>query len=393
METGVAVSNAKKQSLDICTLESVKCTNLSRIKTNITEFDRVLGGGIVPGSVILLGGDPGIGKSTLIAQVAANISDSIYISGEESLEQLKLRVDRIGLNSGKIKAIADTDIDAIITTIQKNNPKLVIIDSIQTMYTDDFPSTPGSLVQVRECALKLQRCAKKVHIPIILIGHVTKDGGVAGPKILEHLVDAVMYLEGERYHNNRILRAIKNRFGAIDEIGVFEMTSRGMEEVANPSELFLEERTSNVAGSVVTATIEGNRPILVEIQALVTPSIFGFPKRTTSGFDLNRLNMLLAILTKRAKINFGKYDVYINVVGGFKIKDPGVDLAVCLATASAHLNKKIDPKICFFGEVGLSGEIRKVRFQEKRTSEAKRLGFSRLVTSRNIYDIMREIFK
>lgn len=392
-EKGAPKSGSKKELLDVCTLSSVKCADFTRLRTDIGEFDRVLGGGIVPGSVILLGGDPGIGKSTLIAQVAANISDSLYISGEESLEQIKLRVDRIGIDSSKIKAIADTDIDAIIATIQKKEPKLVIVDSIQTMYTDAYPSTPGSLVQVRECALKLQQCAKKSHIPIVLIGHVTKEGGVAGPKILEHLVDAVMYLEGERYHNNRILRAIKNRFGAIDEIGVFEMTQKGMIEVANASKLFLEERTKNVPGSVVSATVEGNRPILVEIQALVTPSIFGFPKRTTSGFDLNRLNLLLAILTKRAKINFGKYDVYINVVGGFKIKDPGVDLAVCVAAVSAYSNKKVDPKICLFGEVGLSGEIRKVRFQEKRNKEAKRLGFSRSIVSNYIYDIMREIFK
>lgn len=381
------------ESLKIWSLDKVEDKEFKRIETGFGEVDRVLGGGIVAGSVVLLGGDPGIGKSTLITQIAQNIENCLYVSGEESLEQLKLRVKRLGILPKKIEAIADTNVDAIVNTIVKYKPKIVIIDSIQTMYTDEFPSTPGSLVQVRESALKLQKIAKTSHIPIVLIGHVTKDGAVAGPKILEHLVDIVLYLEGERYQNHRILRSRKNRFGSVDEIGVFEMGLAGMREVKNPSELFLEERKDNVAGSAVAATVEGNRPILIEVQALVTESIYGFPKRTVSGFDLNRLNLLLAILGKRAKINFGKYDVYINIVGGFKIKDPGIDLAICMAVISAFYNLSIKNNDCFIGEVGLSGEIRNVKFQAKRQNEAKRLGFKTDWQGRYIGLLAREVFK
>lgn len=385
-------SRANTKDIKITTLDKVEKANFKRLATGIGEFDRVLGGGIVPGSVILLGGDPGIGKSTITAQVLANIAGTLYISGEESLEQIRMRIDRMKVSPDKIQAIADTHIDAITKTIYKHKPSLVVVDSIQTMYSGDFPSTPGSLVQVRECALKLQKCAKELHIPIILIGHVTKEGNVAGPKILEHLVDVVLYLEGERFHNHRVLRGVKNRFGAIDEIGVFEMNEQGMQEVKNPSKLFLQERSEEIPGSVVGATIEGNRPILIEIQALVTKTVFGYPKRTTSGFDLNRLNLLLAILTKRAKLSLGNYDVYINVVGGFKIKDPGVDLAVCMAIVSAFLNKKINKNVCLFGEVGLSGEIRNVKFAEKRSGEAKRLGFVKIVQDKYLGYAIRKVF-
>lgn len=381
------------KDVKMTTLDKVKKTDFERIKTGIGEFDRVLGGGVVPGSVILLGGDPGIGKSTITAQVLANIADSLYISGEESLEQIRMRTDRMKIKPEKIKAISDTNINSLIKIIYKYKPNLVVIDSIQTMYSADFPSTPGSLVQVRECALKLQKCAKELHIPIVLIGHVTKEGNVAGPKILEHLVDVVLYLEGERFHNHRILRGVKNRFGAIDEIGVFEMNESGMQQVSNPSKLFLHERTEEIPGSVVAATIEGNRPILIEIQALVTKTVFGYPKRTTSGFDLNRLNLLLAILTKRARLNLGNYDVYINVVGGFKIKDPGVDLAVCMAIVSAYINKKVDKDLCLYGEVGLSGEIRNVKFLDKREAEAKRLGFKKIIKDKYLGYAIKNVFQ
>lgn len=386
-------TNKKSQASEISNLGKIKKTNFSRIKSDIFEFDRVLGGGIVPGSVILLGGDPGIGKSTLTAQVISNVKNALYISGEESLEQIKLRVDRLNIRNKNIDVVCETDIDSIIKTITKNNPKLVIIDSIQTMYSEAFPSTPGSMVQVRECGLKLQNIAKKLRIPVIMIGHVTKSGNVAGPKILEHLVDVVLYLEGERYHNNRILRAQKNRFGSIDEIGVFEMDEKGMVEVKNPSKLFLEEKGDNVSGSAVAVTVEGNRPILIEVQALVSKTNFGYPKRTTSGFDLNRLNLIIAILSQRGRINLGNYDVYINIVGGLKINDPGADLAVGMAIVSAFTKKPIGNKYAFFGELGLSGEIRKVKFDKKRANEAKRLGFDKICKDRYISFLISKLFK
>jgi len=374
-------------------LRDLPSAQFQRIKINIREIDQVLGGGIVPGSVILLGGDPGIGKSTILAQVINNISNSLYASGEESPEQLKIRIERLGLDLANFNVISETDIDCVVKTIYKIKPKLAVIDSIQTMYSRDFPSTPGSLVQVRECALKLQNTAKKLHIPIILIGHVTKEGSIAGPKILEHLVDVVLYLEGERFHNNRILRGVKNRFGEISEIGIFEMTERGLKEVDNPSKLFLEEKSNNVSGNVVTATLEGNRPILVEIQSLIHKSVFGYPRRTVSGFDLNRLNLLLAILAKRAKIYLDKYDVFVNVVGGLKVKDPACDLAVVLALASAYYNKKIDSELCAFGELGLTGEIRRVKLDKKRINEAKKLGFNKIVTEKFLDKAINNLFK
>lgn len=385
-------TNINKAPAEIIKLDHVKLKDFSRIKTGIGEFDRVLGDGIVPGSVILLGGDPGIGKSTLLLQLANKIKNSLYVSGEESAEQIKLRAERLGLKEVEFSLFIETDISSIIEGINREKPSLVIIDSIQTMFVSDYPSTPGSLVQVRESALRLQQAAKALHIPIILVGHMTKGGEVAGPKTLEHLVDVVLYLEGERYHDSRILRGAKNRFGATDEIGIFEMGEKGMQEVKNPSKIFLEERTENVAGSVVTATMEGTRPLLVEIQALCTPTNFGYPKRTASGFDLNRLNLLTAVLIKRAGINLSGQDIYLNIAGGFRLKDPGIDLAVCAAIASAYKNKPINSKLCLFGEVGLSGEIRRVRFSEKRQIEAKRLGYLSIDKHvRNLYQLVKEI--
>jgi len=370
-------------------LSKVTIKNYQRISTKIGEFDRVLGGGIVPGSVVLLGGDPGIGKSTLLLQVATKLENVLYISGEESPEQIKLRFDRLGLKSKTAKIFSEINLSNIIETVEKTKPDIIIVDSIQTIYSSDFPSTPGSIVQVRECALRLQQLAKTTSLPIFLIGHVTKEGSVAGPRILEHLVDVVLYLEGERFHNNRILRGAKNRFGATDEIGIFEMTEKGLTEVLNPSKLFLEERTQNVSGVAVTAAIEGSRAILVEVQALTSVTHFGYPQRRASGFDLNRLQLLVAVLQRRVGLALGNQDIFINIVGGIKVNEPAVDLAVAMAIASASKGKAIDPKICIFGEVGLSGEIRKVRLESKRIVEAKRLGFSKFILSKSLEGAVR----
>lgn len=373
-------------------LAKVTIKNFERTISKINEFDRVLGGGIVPGSVILLGGDPGIGKSTLVLQMASKLTDILYVSGEESAEQLKMRFDRLGLKSNKIKVITEINLASILEHCQREKPKIVIIDSIQTIYNDDFPSTPGSIVQVRECALRLQQLAKNSQTTVILVGHVTKEGSVAGPRTLEHLVDVVLYLEGERFHQNRILRSVKNRFGATDEIGIFEMTEEGLVEVKNPSKLFLEERLKNVPGTVVTATIEGTRSFLVEVQALTATTIFGYPQRRASGFDLNRLQLLIAILQKRANLNLGNQDVFINFVGGVTIKEPAVDLAVAMAIAGSLKNKILDPKLCVFGELGLSGEVRRVTQEQKRVSEARRLGFSKFIQIKTIGELVRNYF-
>lgn len=373
-------------------LSKVTIKNFHRITTKIGEFDRVLGAGIVPGSIVLLGGDPGIGKSTLILQVATKLDDVLYVSGEESAEQIKMRFDRLGLKSKSLKLQNDIDLDSILQIAENLKPKVLIVDSIQTVYSSNFPSTPGSIVQVRECALRLQQLAKTTGTAVVLIGHVTKEGSVAGPRTLEHLVDVVLYLEGEQYHNNRILRAAKNRYGATDEIGIFEMTEKGLIEVSNPSKLFLAERLKNVSGSVITATVEGTRSFLVEVQALTTATIFGYPQRRTAGFDLNRLQLLIAVLQKRAGLNLSNQDVFINITGGVRIKEPAVDLAVILAVAGAYKNKSLHPKLCVFGEVGLSGEVRKVPHDQKRTAEAKRLGFSKFIQEKTIEKIVRSLF-
>ncbi len=373
----------------IVSLDKIKMTDFTRISTGIEEADRVFGGGIIPGSFLLLGGDPGIGKSTLMLRIASNIKNSIYVSGEESAQQIKSRAQRMDIDLEKINILIDTDIDQIISKIATQKPKLVIIDSIQTMYDNNFPSTSGSLVQVRECALKLGQFAKENNIAIIIVGHVTKDGNVAGPRTLEHTVDAMFYLEGERHHQNRILRGIKNRFGATDEIGVFEMTDKGLKEQKNPSKLFLHDRKVNIAGSVVTCAVDGTRPFLIEVQALTTQTSFGYPKRTASGFDLNRLNLLIAVLIKRAGLNIANQDVYLNIAGGYKLKDPGADLAICLAIASSFLGKPLNKNVSLFGEVSLSGEVRAVSYANKRINESKRMGLKILDSSKNIYEVIR----
>lgn len=362
-------------------LKDIRTESYQRISVGFSEFDRVLGGGIVPGSLILLGGEPGIGKSTLLLQVAASLASDknkkvLYVSGEESGMQIKMRANRLGINCENIYLVSETNIDYIVPS--GFNPSLVIIDSIQTMYDENYPSTPGSIVQVRECGLKLQKIAKTKGIPIFVVGHVTKEGAVAGPKTLEHLVDVVLYLEGERFQNLRMLHGVKNRFGTTDEIGMFEMTEKGFSEVKTPSKTFLEERIES-PGSAVTSILSGTRAFLVEIQSLISKTPFGYPKRLVSGFDLRRLDLLLAILQKKMRLPLSAYDVYVNIVGGVKIEDRAADLALCCSIYSVFKNKKILPKTILVGEVGLSGEIRSVAQLNKRIKEAKALGFNNII--------------
>jgi len=354
----------------------------ARLKTGIKEIDRVTGGGLVPGSAILVGGDPGIGKSTLLLQIAAGlsvmdgVSDCFYISGEEAIDQVRIRAQRLGVADTTVKLASTTEVKDIIATIEKAKPSVVIIDSIQTMYLEDVESTPGSVSQVRACAYELIKLAKKKGFVLFLVGHVTKQGAIAGPRILEHMVDTVLYFEGERGHHFRILRAVKNRYGATDEIGVFEMQDKGLVEVENPSALFLAERQGNVSGSCVFAGIEGSRPLLVEIQALVSQSGYSAPKRAVVGWDSNRLAMILAVLEARCGYNFSGQDVYLNIAGGLKISEPAADLAVAMAVISSLTNKPLPSDMVIFGEIGLSGEIRAVSQPALRLKEAAKLGFS-----------------
>lgn len=371
----------KKKSATPTTVGSLKEQNAARIPTTIGELDRVLGGGIVPGSLILLGGEPGIGKSTLSLSLAAAIKKTLYISGEESLDQIGLRATRMGVQKNDLSLLNKTDVDVIVSTIEKEQPPLVVVDSIQTIFSDEASGSQGAPNQIRACTVALMEVAKKHGIAIVIIGHVTKEGTVAGPKTLEHLVDTVLYLEGERHHTLRILRGVKNRFGATDEVGVFEMEGDGLQEVSNPSALLLEERGEAMPGSVVTCLMEGTRPILVEVQALVNKTTFGYPQRKASGFDLNRLHVLAAVLERRAGLSLGQYDIHVNVVGGMKANEPAADLAVCLAVASAFKDTVLGNDLVVFGEVGLGGEVRSVRFLEKRIKESAALGMKRVITS------------
>lgn len=362
---------------------------ISRLATGIDEFDRVTGAGIVPGSFILLGGDPGIGKSTLILQVAASIAGKnhtkvLYVSGEESARQVSLRANRLGLEPDNLFILSETNVEAVISQIKSEKPSLVIIDSIQTMYSEDIVSASGSVGQVSLSAQKLMNLAKSEHIAIVLIGHVTKEGSLAGPRLLEHLVDVVLYLEGNRYGGFRVLRGIKNRFGSTNETGIFEMTKGGMAEVKNPSKILLSERLDGASGVAVFATMEGTRPLLVEIQALTSVTSFGYPKRTASGMDLNRLNLLIAVLTKRANLNLSNQDVFVNVVGGVAIREPALDLAVALAIASAYKNKSIKEDMAVFGEIGLAGEVRNVDNVEERIKEIEKLGFRSVLLPKSV---------
>ncbi|MEK9156104.1 MAG: DNA repair protein RadA [Patescibacteria group bacterium] len=361
--------------LESMKLAEVKLEKNSRIATRIGEFDRVLGGGIVPASIILIGGEPGIGKSTLLLQTCNNVSNSLYVSAEESLGQIKERANRLGINSGQIELAASGDLAALEAKVLTNKSDLIIIDSIQTVYLNSITGTAGSLMQVRECGIFLQRLAKISAIPIIIVGHVTKDGSLAGPRMLEHIVDVVLYFEGDRYRDARILRGIKNRFGATNEVGIFSIQDRGLVEVKNPSEIFLAEYRNN-PGNIVTVVLEGTRPILVEVQALVVPTRFGYPKRTSSGFDLNRLNLLAAVISKTTPINLSNADIYLNVIGGMKLNEPAADLAVCAAMISSHKNRPLAKGLVLFGEVGLSGEVRSVTRQSDREKEIKSLGYT-----------------
>lgn len=364
-------------------LNQIKPQAESRIATGISEFNRVLGGGLVPGALVLIGGDPGIGKSTLILQAAGQLAGQghqvVYVSGEESVQQIKLRADRLGVDSGNVLLMAETDVDTILGVADDMRPGLLIVDSIQTVMIDELGSTAGSVSQVRESTGRIMQWAKSTNVPVFIVGHVTKDGAIAGPRVLEHMVDAVLYLEGERFHQYRILRAVKNRFGSTDEVGVFEMAGSGLQEVTNPSEAFLEERSQRTLGSTVAVTMEGSRPILVEIQALATPSTFSNPRRSANGLDNNRLQLLVAVLQKRVGLGLGTQDVYANVVGGLRIQEPAADLAIAVAVASSLRDKPVDPGSVCIGEIGLSGELRTVTQLERRIQEASRLGFRKAI--------------
>ena len=360
-------------------INSVSFEEKDRTSTGIAELDRVLGGGIVASSLVLVGGDPGIGKSTLLLQMCYNLSaegkDVLYISGEESLKQIKLRADRIGKCSGTLKLLCETSLDNIEDILTRNKPEIVIIDSIQTMYKEDVAAAPGSVSQVRETTSILMQLAKGLNITIFIVGHVTKEGTVAGPRMLEHMVDTVLYFEGDRYASYRILRGVKNRFGSTNEIGVFEMQQSGLSEVENPSEYMLNGRPENASGSVVVCLLEGTRPIMVEIQALVCDSNFGMARRTAAGTDYNRVNLLMAVLEKRAGIHMSGSDAYVNVAGGIKVSEPALDLGIVMALVSSFKNRAIDEKTVIFGEVGLAGEVRAVSQAQQRVNEAVKLGF------------------
>ncbi len=369
---------------EVISLDAIVESNLDRFVTDISEVDRVLGGGLVPGSLILLSGEPGVGKSTIIAQTADALARKskdpvLYVSGEESAAQVKSRLDRLGCDLKNIKFVSEINAEKIIATAVSVHPILVIVDSIQTVYSSQVPSEAGSLNQIRACAVKFLELAKTHNIAVCLIGHITKDGQIAGPKSLEHIVDTVVYLETETLNNYYILRASKNRFGSVNELGILEMTGSGFKEVSNPTAVFLEENDRGLAGSVISCIIEGTRPFLVDIQALVTKTIFGYPQRKASGFDLNRLQVLTAVLSKRQKVNLSSQDVILNVVGGLKISDPALDLAVCLAMVSSHLNLALDRRMLVLGEVGLGGELRPVAKLELRLKEAEKMGFTKIL--------------
>jgi len=360
-------------------LSEVKHIEKSRLKSGFSEFDRVMGGGIVPGSVTLLAGDPGIGKSTLLLHVLGS-TGGLYVSGEESPEQVKLRAKRLGIGGANIDILAETNAESIAASLVMSKPKFVIVDSIQTLTSSDLEGMAGSVGQIRHSAEVLVAAAKREGIPVMIIGHVTKEGAIAGPKVLEHMVDTVLYLEGERFADARILRTLKNRFGAVEEVGIFEMGEEGLKEVSNPSALFLEDRVKNVPGSVVTVIMEGTRPILAEIQALVVPTQLAVPRRVGSGIDYNRLQLLVAVLMKRLNLPLAGFDIFVNVSGGLKVVEPACDLAVTLAILSSFKNMPLPQAAAAFGEVGLLGEVRRVGSEERRVKEAKRLGFTTIVS-------------
>ena len=385
-----AVQTASFSSTEPVLLKDISADDSKRIKTGFDEFDRVLGGGIVKGSLVLIGGDPGIGKSTILLQVTKNLVNSgekvLYVSGEESLRQIKLRANRLGKDFDNLLLLSETSLDAITEVIKKNVPTTVVIDSIQTMYREDISSAPGSVSQVREATSLLMQIAKQLEINIFIVGHVTKEGAVAGPRVLEHMVDTVLYFEGDRHASYRILRGVKNRFGSTNEIGVFEMREEGLREVKNPSEYMLFGKAEDASGSVITCTMEGTRPLMIEIQALLCRSNFGIPRRQATGMDFNRVNLLMAVIEKRGGLQIGDQDAYVNIAGGIKINEPAMDLATVLAIISSYRNKAIDSKTVAFGEVGLSGEVRAVNNARLRVMEAKKLGFKTVVLPKSNID-------
>ena len=377
------VTDASQQNTVPIPINAIDVTQAPRIKTNDEELNRVLGGGLVPGSVILLGGEPGIGKSTLLLQVSLSLNTNVlYISGEESQQQIKLRADRMGLSGENCFVLSQTETQKIFQQIQKIKPDLLIVDSIQTLHSNHIESGAGSVSQIRATAGELIQFAKNTNTPVILVGHITKDGNIAGPKILEHMVDTVLQFEGDRNHIYRILRAQKNRFGATSEIGIYEMISQGLRQVTNPSEVLISEKEEALSGHAIAATVEGIRPLMIEVQALVSSAVYGTPQRSSTGFNAKRLNMLLAVLEKRAGFSLGSKDVFINITGGITIEDPALDMAVVAALLSSYHDIPILQKICFAAEIGLSGEIRPIAKAEIRIQEAEKLGFEQIVVSK-----------
>jgi len=392
-------SNLKEKNKpkgEIVKLNEVEKKPTTRIATGVDELDRVLGGGFVNGSLTLLGGEPGIGKSTLILQICDNVKIDgkiLYVSGEESAEQIKIRADRLGIKNDNLLFLAETDIDNVEVALENTEAKFVIIDSVQTMYSDEITSAPGSVSQVREITARIMKMCKQAAITTIIIGHVTKDGNIAGPRVLEHMVDTVLYLEGERYFSYRILRGVKNRFGSTNEIGMFEMQNEGLVEITNPSQLLISEKDGNPPGSAIVVSLEGTRALVIELQALSIPTVFGIPRRNASGIDYNRLTLLMAVLEKRGGMNLSSQDVYINLVGGLKVNEPALDLGIILATASTYKNISIKEDVAIIGEVGLTGEVRSVNMIEKRIKEVEKLGYKSCIIPESNKKLLKEIFK
>jgi DNA repair protein RadA/Sms len=376
-------------------INSIETKEEERFSTEIAELDRVLGGGIVKGSLVLVGGDPGIGKSTLLIQVSSNVANAgrkvLYISGEESESQIKMRAKRLGINSDNLYIFAENNLSLIEANLDSINPELIIVDSIQTVYSPEIASAPGTVSQIKEGTSKFMKISKKMGISTFVVGHVTKEGSLAGPKLLEHMVDTVIYFEGERYNTYRLVRAVKNRFGSTNELGVFEMRDMGLVELDNPSKVLISEKPKDVAGSVIISTVEGTRPMLLELQALVSPTSFGIAKRTATGVDFNRVALLLAVLEKRVGLQIQNQDVYINVVGGIKINEPSIDMGIIIAVASSFRNIPVSEHVVVTGEVGLTGEVRAASFIEKRIAECKKLGFKKIVIPKNNYDAVKDI--